>query len=149
MIRFDLLGRKIPSIMSETDLVRIGRVVPKALRIGAKGEVSLSFIGEKAMHALNARYMAKTCPTDVLSFPAAKDAQFREPGAPRYWGDLVVCVPYAVREARRRGIDPREEVIRLIVHGLLHLRGFDHRTDKEELRMFRLQERLVETVLQP
>lgn len=144
MIRIDLLGRKAPAPLNETDLARIGRVVPKALRVAAKGEVSLSFVGEKEMHKLNAQYMGKKCPTDVLSFPAAPDAQFREPRAPRYWGDLVVCIPYAVREARRRGIDAREEVIRLIVHGLLHLRGYDHRNDKEETRMFSLQERLVE-----
>ncbi|MCC6564105.1 rRNA maturation RNase YbeY [Candidatus Uhrbacteria bacterium] len=147
MIRFDLLGRNLPTVLHETDLKRIGRVVPMALRIKAKGEVSLGFVGEKEMQKLNTRYMGKKRPTDVLSFPAAKDAQFREPGAPQYWGDLVVCIPYASREAKRRGIDPREEVVRLIVHGLLHLRGFDHRNEKEEFEMFSLQERLIEKAI--
>jgi probable rRNA maturation factor len=146
MIRFDLLGRKLPAVLHETDLKRIGRVVPTVLRVKAKGEVSLGFVGEKEMQKLNTHHMGKKRPTDVLSFPAAKEARFREPGAPQYWGDLVVCVPYASREAKRRGIDPREEIARLIIHGLLHLRGFDHRNDKEELRMFSLQERLVEKV---
>lgn len=147
MIRFDLLGRKLPAAVSETDLARIGRVVPTVLRVKAKGEASLGFVGEKEMQKLNTRYMGKKRPTDVLSFPAAKDARFREPGAPPYWGDLVVCIPFASREAKRRGIDAREEVARLIVHGLLHLRGFDHRNEKEEFRMFSLQERLVEKIL--
>jgi probable rRNA maturation factor len=147
MIRFDLLGRKAPALLFPADLMRIGRVVPAALRITSKGEASLGFVGEKEMQKLNAHYMGKKRPTDVLSFPAAKDGKFREPGAPEYWGDLVVCIPYATREAKRRGIHPREEVIRLIVHGLLHLRGFDHRDEKEEFRMFRLQERLVAKVI--
>lgn len=149
MIRLDLLGRKAPALLLPADLTRIGRVVPHALRIKTKGEASLSFVGEKEMHRLNAQFMGKKCPTDVLSFPAAKDGKFREPGAPQYWGDLVVCIPYATREAKRRGIDPREEVVRLIVHGLLHLRGFDHRDEKEEFRMFSLQEKLVEQVIPP
>lgn len=147
MIRFDLLGRKPPTVLHATDLTRIGRVVPTILRVKAKGEVSLGFVGEKEMQKLNTQHMGKKRPTDVLSFPAAKDARFREPGAPQYWGDLVVCIPYASREAKRRGIDVREEVVRLIIHGLLHLRGFDHRTEKEELRMFSLQECLVEKIL--
>lgn len=147
MIRFDLLGRKLPAVLHETDLTRIGRVVPTVLRVKAKGEVSLGFVGETEMRKLNTRHMGKKRPTDVLSFPAAKDARFREPGAPQYWGDLVVCIPYASREAKRRGMDIREEVARLIVHGLLHLRGFDHRNDKEEFRMFSLQERLIEKIL--
>ncbi len=147
MIRFDLLGQKLPAVLPETDLKRIGRVVPEALRIKSKGEVSLGFVGEKEMQKLNTQYMGKKSPTDVLSFPAAKGAQFREPGAPQYWGDLVVCIPYASREAKRRGIDPGEEIVRLIVHGLLHLRGFDHRNEKEEFKMFSLQESLVDKVL--
>lgn len=147
MITLDLLGRKAPALLFPADLTRIGRVVPAALRIKSKGEASLGFLSEKEMQKLNTTYMGKKRPTDVLSFPAAKDGKFREPGAPEYWGDLVVCLPYASREAKRRGIDPREEVVRLIVHGLLHLRGFDHRNEKEEFRMFSLQERLVEQVI--
>jgi len=147
MIRFDLLGRKLPAVLHGTDLTRIGRVVPTMLRVKTKGEVSLGFVAEKEMQKLNTRYMGKKKPTDVLSFPAAKDARFREPGAPQYWGDLVVCIPYASREAKRRGMDPREEFARLIIHGLLHLRGFDHRDDKEEFRMFSLQERLVKKII--
>lgn len=146
MINLDLLGRKAPALLFPADLTRIGRLVPAALRIKSKGEASLSFVSEKEMQKLNTAHMGKKRPTDVLSFPAAKDAKFREPGAPEYWGDLVVCIPYASREAKRRGIDPREEVIRLIVHGMLHLRGFDHRDEKEEFRMFSLQERLVEQI---
>jgi probable rRNA maturation factor len=77
-------------------------------------------------------------PTDVLSF-SSEDAG--------YLGDLAICVPYASREAKRRAIPVTEELVRLLVHGTLHLSGYDHATAKQEEVMFRLQERIVESII--
>ncbi len=62
-------------------------------------------------------------------------------------GDLAVCASYARREARRRGILPREELLRLLAHGVLHLTGWDHETEKDEATMFKKQERAVSRAL--
>ena len=65
-------------------------------------------------------------PTDVLSFPVV------DLGA-RFLGDIVISVPYATRQARRRGDSPPRKMDRLLVHGYLHLLGYDHETDDGEM----------------
>ena len=78
------------------------------------------------MAGLNRRWRRKNRSTDVLSFPVA------EIGA-RFLGDIVISVPYATRQARRRGDSPAREMDRLLVHGYLHLLGYDHETDDGEM----------------
>lgn len=77
------------------------------------------------MRALNGRYRRKDKSTDVLAFPTAA-------GSPLL-GDIVVSVPYARRQARRRGEPTSREIDRLLVHGFLHLLGYDHETDEGEM----------------
>ena len=72
------------------------------------------------MRSLNRRYRRKDRSTDVLAFPG---------GANGFLGDVVISVPYASRQARRRGEPASREIDRLLVHGLLHLCGYDHETD--------------------
>ena len=82
------------------------------------------------MRSLNRRWRRKDRSTDVLSFP----------GSHGFLGDIVISVPYAAREARRRGQSVAKENDRLLVHGFLHLLGYDHETDQGE--MDELEERL-------
>jgi probable rRNA maturation factor len=89
-------------------------------------EVSVLFCADRRMRALNRRYRGKDRSTDVLAFPAGSS------GAD-FLGDIVISVPYAVREARRRQEPPSREIDRLLVHGLLHLMGYDHETDEGEM----------------
>lgn len=86
-------------------------------------EVSVLFCGDRRMRSLNRRYRGKDRSTDVLAFPA--------PGP--LLGDIVVSVPYAAREARRRGEPAHREMDRLLLHGFLHLLGYDHETDEGEM----------------
>ena len=87
------------------------------------------------MRALNRRYRGKDRSTDVLSFPAP----------PPLLGDLVISVPYAARQARRRGQRLSREIERLLLHGYLHLLGYDHETDGGEMDALeaRLKRRLA------
>lgn len=120
----------------------------KLLRI-SEGEIGLAFVSETEMKRLNRLYLGKNRPTDVLSFPSAEQEMPRAVRrvSPRpYLGDVIVCPTYASRDARRRSIDPREELIRLLVHGILHVRGYDHCDEAQEARMFALQERAVESI---
>ena len=77
------------------------------------------------MRSLNRRYRRKDRATDVLAFPAA-DGEFL--------GDIVVSIPYARRQARRRREPVSREVERLLLHGFLHLSGYDHETDNGQMR---------------
>lgn len=107
---------------------RVRSVLSRAARAArAKGtEVSVLFCADARMRTLNRRYRAKDRSTDVLAFPAG-DA------AGGFLGDIVISVPYAGREARRRAEPRVREIDRLLVHGLLHLMGYDHETDEGQM----------------
>lgn len=102
------------------------------------GVVSLAFVTEAAMAELNLRYRGDADPTDVLSFPggAGDDPDWPEPEieAAPYLGDVLVCPAVAERNAAADGIEPAEELRRLVVHGVLHLLGHDHEVDQGEMR---------------
>jgi probable rRNA maturation factor len=91
---------------------------------GDAGEVSILFCGDDRMRALNRKYRGKNSSTDVLAFPAG-------PGP--LLGDVVVSVPWATRQARRRREPASREIDRLLLHGFLHLLGYDHETDEGEM----------------
>jgi probable rRNA maturation factor len=75
--------------------------------------------------------------TDVLSFPAAQDEFEKAEGATL--GDVVISVEQAARQAREHGLELDEEVAQLILHGLLHLCGYDHETDDGEMNRLELR----------
>jgi probable rRNA maturation factor len=91
-------------------------------------EVTLAFVGTKAMRTLNRKFMKEDRPTDVLSFPICKrgaDGRF-------YLGDIVISVPVAFRQARKKGHGLERELKLLAIHGFLHLLGFDHSAGMKE-----------------
>jgi len=94
----------------------------------AKAEVTLAFVGERAIRTLNRKWMKKDKPTDVLSFPLGETA----PDGTFYLGDIVVSVPVAARQARDKGHGLERELVLLATHGYLHLLGFDHSAGIEE-----------------
>ena len=106
---------------------RVRRALPKESKVQSpksKVELSVLFCGDARMRRLNRDFRRQDKTTDVLAFPAAEGALL---------GDIVVSVPYAVRQARRRGEPRAREIERLLVHGYLHLLGFDHETDTGEM----------------
>ena len=131
-----------------------GRVIPvpaaavrKAVRTVLTGErrhasVSVTFLGREAMRQMNLRHKGHDFPTDVISF-ALPD--------PRggLLGDLYICRWQAEREARRRDLPLREELLRLVIHGTLHILGWDHDdgAGREASAMWVKQERYLRDVL--
>ncbi len=106
--------------------------------------VSLVFSDEIAMIDLNQRYLGRPGVTDVLSFPLGTDGNFVLPhqGSP-YLGEVVVCYPQAVRQAREQGHAVRREVALLLTHGLLHLLGFDDEDEARTAEMRQEESRLL------
>ena len=88
-------------------------------------EVSVLFCGDRRIRTLNRRYRRKDRSTDVLAFPAGAEEGLL--------GDIVISVPYAARQARRRRESVPRELDRLLLHGYLHLLGYDHETDDGEM----------------
>lgn len=101
------------------------RAAQAAVRL--RGQVSVLLTNDKGIQRLNRRFRGKNKPTDVLSFPAPP-LQNAKP-AERVAGDLAISVPTAVRQAAEQGHLLAVEIKVLMLHGLLHLAGYDHETD--------------------
>ncbi len=108
-----------------------------------EAELSVALLGDAEIAALNEEYLDHAGPTDVLSF------HLHEPGDPPL-GDVYVGVEQALRQAAEFGATPAEEVLRLAVHGTLHVLGWDHPDGEERTRseMFRRQEELLKEFLE-
>lgn len=102
--------------------------------------ISVSYVDNRAMKRLNATHRGMDKTTDVLSFPANP-----EPGEFPHLGDIVISLPVADKMAKKMGVSRRREVETLLIHGFLHLCGYDHETDSGE--MMALQAELERTFL--
>jgi probable rRNA maturation factor len=100
----------------------------------ADRELALSLVGDAEIHELNRDFREVDKPTDVLSFSMVEG----EGGGlhPQVMGDVVISVETAGRQAAEAGRTLEEELLRLAVHGFVHLCGYDHATADEERRMF-------------
>jgi len=106
-------------------------------------EVSVTFLDDAGIQSLNRDYLQHDRPTDVIAFTIDDE------GGP-VMGDVYVGYEQAARQAADLGIDLGEELLRLAIHGTLHVLGHDHPAgeDREESEMFRLQEEILKTVLE-
>lgn len=127
------------------------RVIPSAPKItrwaraaaGARGrgaEVAVRLVGAAEGRRLNLLWRGRDYPTNVLSFPAP--AGTRGGRAARSLGDIVLCAPVVAREARQQGKSAEHHWAHLVIHGALHLLGYDHQDDRDAARMER-RERLL------
>src|SRR5260221_5335817 len=117
------------SIASPQEAVAIdrGRIrdIVRAVLAGegvADAEISLAFVDNPTIHRLNQRYLQHDEPTDVLSFPLS------EPSAQKLSGELVIGVEVARAQAEERGHDLQAELALYVIHGLLHLCGYDDKS---------------------
>src|SRR5688572_31585594 len=104
------------------------RTVLKGEQI-ADGEISLAFVDNPTIHRLNKQFLNHDEPTDVLSFPLS------DPSAKKLTGELVLGVEVAQEQAAGRGHDVHAELALYVIHGLLHLCGYDDKTDKGAAEM--------------
>lgn len=102
-------------------------------------EFSILFTNNEELHTLNRDYRGKDKPTDVLSFPDDSDD---------YLGDLAISIDKAVSQAKTYNCTLEEELVRLIIHGYLHLRGYDHEgvPKSEAQKMRRLEKKLIKKI---
>ena len=120
------------------DCERWRAFVERALKVvPAKGAgVTVAFVSDRAMRELNRRWRGKQGTTDVLSFPSGQEEFEKDEG--ESLGDVVISVEQAARQAAEHGLDFEGEVAQLILHGLLHLCGYDHETDSGEMNALEL-----------
>ncbi|MBI2551001.1 rRNA maturation RNase YbeY [Candidatus Uhrbacteria bacterium] len=116
--------------------------------------VSVAFVGPKQMQSINRHYRGKDRLTDVLSFPLQNPPAKGGRGGAAEWGqggrgvvgEVLISYDQARRQALERGHATRDEVVFLLVHGLLHLFGFDHERPVDAKQMFPLQERILKSL---
>lgn len=99
------------------------------------GELSIALVSDADIQALNRDYRHKDKPTNVLSFPAA----FVSGGPTPLLGDIVLAFETVMREATEKAISAEHHVTHLLIHGFLHLQGYDHETEAEAAKMEALE----------
>jgi len=126
--------RKMP-----IDVERWQEFTKKAARVipNQAAGVTVAFVSDRAMRELNRMWRHKQGTTDVLSFPAEQDEFEKTDGA--RLGDVVISVEQAARQAKENGLTVEEEIAQLILHGLIHLCGYDHSTDEGEMNRLELR----------
>lgn len=129
---------------AEEQLLAAGRLAG----LGPQHELSVLLTDNPRIHQLNLQWRGKDQPTDVLSFPlhTLKAGAVAPPGA---LGDIVVSLPYLRRAAAELCVPLQAHLARLLIHGLLHLLGYDHESERDARRMEREESRLLAAVCPP
>jgi rRNA maturation RNase YbeY len=124
-------GRRMPRLGAR--LARHARRLLRGLRL-SDAELSILLVSDAEMQRLNRRWRGKNRPTDVLSFPQEADGLL---------GDVVISVETARRQAVAQRTTLGRETDRLLIHGLLHLLGYDHERSPAEARRMERRERAL------
>ncbi|HUY84079.1 MAG TPA: rRNA maturation RNase YbeY [Steroidobacteraceae bacterium] len=109
-------------------------------RSSAPVDLSIRVVGTAASRRLNLRFRGKPRPTNVLSFAGAG----RTPDGRRHLGELLICAPLVAREARAARRPAPAHWAHLTVHGVLHLRGFDHERDRDAREMIAMEVQILD-----
>ena len=132
--------------VDQVGLVRLAAFALEQLRIHPQAELSILCVDEETMAAYNEKWMGEAHATDVLSFPMDElrpppdDVEDPPDGL---LGDIVLCPAVTNRQAREHHRTPEAEAEYLLVHGLLHLLGFDHADEVEKAEMFGLKDSIL------
>ena len=124
---------------------RVKVIVKKILTLlkRTESELSLSFVSGKTIKELNRDYRNKDESTDILSFSQQSDFQI---GQKELLGDLIISVDDLKDNSNYFSVDLEEELIRLLIHGILHLTGWDHQSNNSDEQMLIYQEQLLALV---
>lgn len=112
-------------------------------------EISISFVDNQEIQALNKQFRNIDATTDVLSFPMLEFDDGCEDGTEGYFegeqplGDIVISIEKAIEQAEEYGHSKEREIAFLLVHGMLHLLGYDHENKKDEMLMFKKQDEIL------
>ena len=123
-----------------------------AEQAGADSEMGIVITGQESIRDLNAVHLGEDRPTDVLSFPMtpgpeeAAPAFVEPPDGVRHLGEVIISYPQAVIQAEENGHPVAKEVAILLVHGVLHLLGYDHDAPEPEERMKAGEARILGTI---
>jgi rRNA maturation RNase YbeY len=130
--------------LNKSKIIKITRKILSLLE-KPMAELSIMFVGDKKMSKLNAVYRGINRSTDVLSFPqtSQKSSRFPLPAYCLLLGDVVISIPRAELQAKTYGWSFYDEISRLLIHGALHLLGYDHEKSVYKARTMRNKEQEI------
>ncbi len=102
---------------------------------GKNGDIDLILIPDKVMKKMNKEYRGKNTPTDVISFAYLEVVESKKIKTDVVAGDIFISVDTAKKQAKEKNLSLKKEMAELFIHGLLHCFGFDHKTEKQEIKM--------------
>ncbi|MFB4211862.1 rRNA maturation RNase YbeY [Shouchella sp. JSM 1781072] len=148
MIEIDIVDETETLTEEQTKLVHeILLAAGDTEHVQADSELSVTFVTEAAIHELNLEHRGIDRSTDVLSFALNDGEQEYEQmeGMPNLLGDIIVSISHIQRQAEEYNHSFERELAFLVVHGFLHLLGYDHQSSDEEREMFTKQEEILES----
>ncbi|MEW6182892.1 MAG: rRNA maturation RNase YbeY [Bacillota bacterium] len=125
------------------------RAAETALTLNAapkEAELGVTFLDDAEVHELNRKYRGMDQPTDVLSFSMGEEEPQEDGTTVLLLGDVVISIETASRQAADSGRDLAMEVAQLVIHGTLHILGYDHQTDEEEALMRAREEEMLSRI---
>jgi len=128
------LSKKYVELVIETTFRQLNKI---------NSEISVNFVGDRRMKMINRDYRGINKTTDVIAFAMQEGKVFDS----KDFGDIFISIDQVERQAKKQSIPYKEEFTRVLVHGILHLNGYDHVTKKQEENMFGLQEKLIKKLL--
>ena len=132
-VRYVKLSKKYIESVIETVMVDLKK---------KNKEISVHLVGDKKMKTMNRIYRKINKTTDVIAFAVQEGRVFDEADL----GDIFINVNQVERQSKKQSIPYKEEFARVLIHGILHLNGYDHATEKEEKKMFGIQEKILEKI---
>lgn len=145
MIKSNILGDYSKLDIKVKPLIKkILKNVCKELKIKSKHVVSYIFVDLNNIHDINKEYRQIDRPTDVISFAYIDSSENKE--LPYELGDVFICVEKIIEQANEYGHSVTRECAFLVVHGILHLLGYDHLEKEDEEVMFSLQDKILENL---
>jgi len=149
MLELDLMDET--NTLSEETIALVEKVLQSAgeqLDIKEGSEVSVTFVTNDVIQEINKTYRKKDMPTDVISFAMEEmgegEMEILDADIPTMLGDIVISVERTKEQAESYGHSFERELCFLAVHGFLHLLGYDHGTEEQEIEMFGLQETILQ-----
>lgn len=144
-ITVDFEDVKYRKLITKKDAISFINRVLEELKV-ADVQLSVSFVGKKTIHELNRGYRNIDNPTDILSFACQDEVDgfdFIVKSKKKNIGDMLICPEVMEENAVAFGVTIQEELHRLLVHGTMHLCGFDHKTNNEDEPMLQKQEKIL------
>lgn len=130
-------NKRVKCPCTQGEVKKVFNIIHRKLKIN--GELEVNIVGEKEIKELNFSYRGKNKITDVLSFAWGEDEVVKS----KFLGQIYICYPQIARQAKELSIRTKEEFARMLVHGFLHIVGYDHVEKKQAEKMFKIQEEVL------